>query len=194
MKSRFPAVLVSIGVAMLACTNVMVSSPPSPAAPPDTPAILTEIVPTVPSITPTYEGCAYVWGSQDLPELSRILNSELQAINTDATGLAYAYGENCVYGDGHSTFSAMETDFRVGIRVKNVRDEEALGDWIFRVMEVVERLPADQLAGHNPGRVDFDFKQPDPGELFLTVQIDRYRREAKGLRGAALFRLFYTNP
>ena len=39
----------------------------------------------------------------------------LQAVDTNLTGNAYAYGENCVYADGHNTFAAMETDFRVKV-------------------------------------------------------------------------------
>ena len=135
-----------------------------------------------------------MWGSKQLPELSAKLNRALQEISLDATGLAYAYGENCVYGDGHQTFGAMETDFRVGVKVKNVHDEAALGDWIFKIMQIILDLPPEDIEGPQPGRVDFDFKQPDPAELFVTVPIDKYRREATGLKGAVLFRLFYTNP
>ena len=47
-------------------------------------------------VTPTYEGCAYVWASHDMPELSRKLNAELQDISMNLSGLAYAYGEDCV--------------------------------------------------------------------------------------------------
>jgi hypothetical protein len=75
-----------------------------------------------------------------------------------------------------------------------VHDEAALGDWIFNVMQVILDLPSEEIKGPQPGRVDFDFKQPDPAELMLTVPIDKYRAEAAGLKGAALFRLFYTSP
>jgi hypothetical protein len=61
-------------------------------------------------------------------------------------------------------------------------------------MQVVLGLPASELEGPQPGRVDFDFKQPDPAELFVTVPIDKYRNEARSLRGADLFRYFYTHP
>ena len=87
----------------------------------------------------------------------------------------------------------METDFRVGIQVVSVHDEYTLGDWIAKVMPIVLALPSDRLQGPQLGRVDFDFKQPDPGEVFVTVPIDKYRREAGKLRGAALLRLFSTS-
>jgi hypothetical protein len=190
--SRFLAMLVlMLALATSACAPA--SSLASPQSVTHAPAgqTPTEYVPTAPPVTPTYEGCAYVWGSQDLPELSRQLNASLQALSADLTGLAYAFGEDCVYGDGHSTFSAMETDFRVGIKVKTVRDEGALGDWIRKVMTIIQALPPDKLAGARPGRVDFDFKQPDPAEVLVSVPIEKYRAEADSLRGADLLHLFY---
>jgi hypothetical protein len=192
MKRFLIAALAILALAAAACTASGDVAPSVGATQvPAAPITPTEFVPTALPITPTYEGCAYVWGSQDLPELSRKLNASLQALSTDVSGLAYAYGENCVYGDGHSTFSAMETDFRVGVKVTSIKDEGTMGDWIRKVMQVIVDLPPDQLAGPNPGRVDFDFKQPDPAELFVTVPIQRYRAEADNLRGARLFQLFY---
>jgi len=193
MNRRISAALIAVALTALACASVAPIPPTQPPRP-GTPPVPSEFVPTAIPITPTYEGCAYMWGSQQLPELSAKLNATLQAKSMDVTGLAYAYGENCVYGDGHQTFGAMETDFRVGVKVKNVHDEAALGDWIFNVMHIILDLPPEDIEGPQPGRVDFDFKQPDPAELFVTVPIDKYRREATGLKGAELFRLFYTNP
>lgn len=191
MKRPARIVLISLSLLLASCTPAATLAPsvPTPASlPPDTP---TEYVPTALPVTPTYEGCAYVWGSKDLPDLSRRLNAEVQKISTDASILAYAYGENCVYADGHSDFHAMETDFRVGVKVKTVRDEDALGNWIDRVMKIIVAVPRDELSGPQPGRVDFDFKQPDPAEIIVHVPIDMYLKEADDLRGAALFRLFY---
>jgi len=88
----------------------------------------------------------------------------------------------------------METDFRVGVKISSVRDEASLGDWIHKVMQIVMAIPPQDLAGPHSGRVDFDFKQPDPAALFVTVPIEKYRLESDDLRGAELFRLFYANP
>jgi hypothetical protein len=191
MKHLLAAALVGVCIIAQACASV---TPAAPQALPATltPVLPTEYIPTAIPITPTYEGCAYVWGSEELPELSRRLNAELQKISTDLTALAYAFGEDCVYGNGHKTFSAMETDFRVGVKVKTVKDEGALGDWIAKVMPIVLDLPPEQLEGPRTGRVDFSFEQPDPAQLFVTVPIDKYRREAGSLRGAELLHLFYT--
>ena len=194
MNRRILVTLVALALTAEACASVAPTAPIPQVSGPNTLPVPSEFVPTAVPITPTYEGCAYVWGSQQLPELSSQLNSTLQKMSMDATGLAYTYGENCVYGDGHQTFGAMETDFRVGVKVVSVRDEAALGDWIFKVMQIILDLPPEEIEGPQPGRVDFDFKQPDPAELFVTVPIDKYLREATGLKGAELFRLFYTNP
>jgi hypothetical protein len=193
MRPRMMAVLMLFGVVVSACSAI-VPATPVVGSDPYTPAITPEYVPTVVPATPTYEGCAYVWASKDMPQLSRNFNTELQAIGADASGMAYAYGENCVYADGHSTFGAKETDFRVGVKVTSVHDEAALGDWIRKVMQVVLAIPAAELQGPESGRVDFDFKQPDPAEIFVSVPIDKYRSEAQGLEGAQLFRYFYTGP
>jgi hypothetical protein len=192
MTRRFAIALIVIGFIVAACTPSEAGSDPQPPTASPVPDVPTEFVPTPLPITPTFEGCAYMWSTQDLPDLSRKLNISLQQISPDLSGMAYAYGEDCVYGDGHSTFSAMETDFRVGVRVKDIHDENALGDYIYKVMQVIIAIPQDELSGQQSGRVEFGFKQPDPAELFFTVPIDKYRREADDLRGAELLRLFYT--
>ena len=192
MKRLLVPAFLFIAIFIGACTSN--AAGPAQSSTPPAPVVPTEFVPSAVPVSPTYDGCYFVWASQDLPELSRKLNAELQNISTDVTGLAYAYGENCVYGDGHQTFSARETDFRVGIKVTTVKDEATLGVWISKVMPIVLALPEDQLQGPQQGRVDFDFKQPDPADLFVTVPIDKYLREADDLKGAALLHLFLPNP
>ncbi len=193
MKRLLAATLATLCLTAEACA----SATPTPVALRAATAIAaspTEYVPTPVPVTPTSTGCTYSSGTKDMPELTRQLNAELQNITMDVSGLAYAYGEYCVYGDGRRTFSALETDFRIGVKTKVIQDEGTLGNWIYKVMTVVLALPADQLQGSQAGRVDFDFKEPDPAELFITVPIDKYRNEADGLRGAELLRLFYNHP
>jgi hypothetical protein len=110
------------------------------------------------------------------------------------TGSAYAYGENCVYTDGHSTFGAMETDFRVKVAVVDLKDDKALGASIIRAMDVLSKLPSDELAGPQPGRVEFNFTKSESENLFLTVSISKYKSLAPGLSAAEIFRLLSTNP
>lgn len=189
--------LLLLAVALTACVpgGTSLASPQVP--PTITPPVPTEFVPTAIPLTPTFAGCAYVWGSQDMAELSSLLNAKLRNLGKNtaglayASGLAYAYGENCVYADGHQTFSAQETDFRIGVQVTTVRDEGTLGEWMYKVMRIIVALPQEQLQGPQAGRVDFDFKDPESGDVFVTVAIDRYLREAGNLHGIPLFRLFH---
>ncbi len=197
MKRLLPAAVVTFCLAAQACTSSTPTATPTPLALlAATVAVAspTEYIPTLIPVTPTSAGCTLVSGTQDMPELTRQLNAKLQNTSLDASGLAYAFGQYCVYGDGHQTFSALETDFRIGVKTKVIQDEGTLGDWIYKVMTIVLALPADQLQGPQSGRVDFDFKEPDPAELFVTVPIDKYRSEADGLHGAELLHLFYNKP
>ncbi len=147
-----------------------------------------------PNAPPTYEGCAYVWASQDLPKLTKKVNDSLQAIDINITGSAYAYGENCVYRDGHATFGAMETDYRVRVKVNDIKDEKALGNWIAKTMEIIVKIPDDEAPGPQLGRVDFVFSKSDSDQLSMSISIDTYKRKATGLTGVELFKLFYKNP
>jgi hypothetical protein len=152
------------------------------------------ITPATTDVTPTFAGCAYVWASHELPDVSDLVQAAFKAAGLDATGSANAYGEDCVYEDGTRTFSAMETDFRVKLAVADVKDQQELGNSVSAVMNVLEKVPKDRLAGPQPGRVEFEFADGNALILRLTVDIGRYRREASGTSGARLFKLFYTNP
>jgi len=161
----------------------------------DTPSKSFVVSPTTSTeITPTSGNCAYVWASQELPNLSQKVYQALQAVDPNITGNAYAYGENCVYSDGHSTFGAMETDFRVKISVQDLKDENALGDWIARVMGVITNLPPDELSGPQLGRVEFAFSKSETENLFLNVSISKYRKQPPGLTGSELYRILNSNP
>ncbi len=162
----------------------------SPVPSTDTP---TPFVTGTPDTTPTFEACAFVWASQDLPDVSKKVNEALQAIDKDITASAYAYGENCVYADGRSTFSAMETDYRIKVEVKDTQDEKALGNLIAEVMGVIIKIPLSDVAGPNPGRAEFSFRH-GKDQTNLNVQINQYIHDAVNLKGAELFRFFQQNP
>jgi len=129
-----------------------------------------------------------------LPALSQKLYRALQAVDPSLTGNAYAYGENCVFADGHSTFSTMETDFRVKVNVSDLKDEKTLGDWIGRVLVVITKLPSDDILGPQPGHVEFAFSRSETENLFLNVSIAKFQKQPSGLSGAELFKLFNHNP
>lgn len=191
MKIRSLTPLIFSSLFLFACAAVNSVPPVTPGHPTTTPGI--SITPTV-SITPTYEGCAFVEASQALPDLSAKVVTLLQGVDPSLTGSAYAYGENCLYADGHSTFGARETDFRVKVPVTDLQDERSLGDWITRVMDLITRIPADELSGPQPGRVEFEFSKSVSETLFLNVSIAKYKTQAVGLSGSELFKLFSNNP
>jgi hypothetical protein len=191
MKLRLITPLITSSLFLFACAAVNSVPPVSSESPTTMPGI--SITPTV-DITPTYEGCAYVEASQTLPDLSAKVVTLLQGMDPTLTGSAYAFGENCLYADGHSTFSAMETDFRVKVPVTDLKDERSLGDWIARVMDVLTSIPPDELSGPQQGRVEFEFSKSESETLFLNISIAKYKSQAAGLSGSELFKLFSNNP
>jgi hypothetical protein len=154
---------------------------------------LTQTITPTPSITitPTYEGCYYIWAHQSLPEVTKKLDAAIRELQPTASANADAFGENCVYADGHSTFGAMETDFYVSLSIESRNDEDAMGNWIAEVMPVI-----DQLTGipGSPGFVEFSFQDNEASPLMVKVPVYQYKSEAQGITGAKLFRLFYTTP
>lgn len=143
------------------------------------------------TITPTYEGCYYIWAHQSLPEVTEKLDAAIRELQPTASANASAFGEDCVYADGHSTFGAMETDFYVYLSIESRSDEDAMGNWIAQVMPVI-----DQLTGipGKPGFVEFTFQDNEASPLVVRVPVYKYKTEAQGITGAKLFRLFYTTP
>jgi hypothetical protein len=194
---QFLKTLLPLTLVLSACASANLATPDTSSSTQfvDTPSTAIVIsTTTTPEITPASENCAYVWASQELPDLSQKVYQSLQTLDANITGNAYAYGENCVYADGHSTFGAMETDFRVKVSVTDLKDENALGDWIVRVMGVITKLPPNELSGPQPGRVEFDFHKSDTENLFLNVSIAKYQKQPSGLSGTELFRIFNNNP
>jgi hypothetical protein len=197
MRQHFLAPLLLLSLALSACALSNIATPVDASQTQTVEPASATPVPSLtgtPAITPASDNCAYVWASHDLPGLSQKVAASLEALDPNVTGSAYAYGEDCVYGDGHSTFSAMETDFRVKVAVDNLANEEALGNRIAQVMDVITQLPADQLSGPQPGRVQFEFSKSATETLFLNVSIAKYKSQAAGLSGAEIFRLFNNNP
>ena len=143
--------------------------------------------------TPAYEGCAYTWASHDIPELTEKVNSLVRAIDSTATAIATAFGEDCIYADGTSTFAPMETDFYVRIVVKDLTHEKTFGDWMAKVLPLIVKLPREEMQG-NYGFVEFSFEETELKRLIVRVPIQRYIDEGQGKDGVELFHLFYTAP
>jgi hypothetical protein len=88
----------------------------------------------------------------------------------------------------------METDFRAKVAVRDLRDEDTLGSWMTKVMQVVEAMPAAYLPGSRVGKLDLEFYTTSGESLMLGIDIIRYRSTAPGMSAARLFRLFYRSP
>lgn len=150
------------------------------ASPTEAPIPVTEL----PTSSPA-GNCYYVWAYKPLPDLSAQIQESIRQIQPTAEANAQAYGENCVYEDGHADFSAMETDFSVSMQVDDLNNADDLGNWIKQTMTVIDRIPPDQLAGPQPGRVTLLFKS-SADQRYVSFSIPDYHKLSPGLSNADL--------
>ena len=132
-----------------------------------------------------------MWAYHDDPELSSKVNEAVQAIDRSASARAQLFGEDCVYADGHSTFSVMETDFYIQLHAKDEVTEEQLGSWMKEGLELVIALSEDEVQGRK-GFVEFSFDRNETEQTIIRVPIQDYLNSCKELSGAGLFKQFYT--
>jgi hypothetical protein len=125
---------------------------------------------------PDTQNCGYQWAYQDLPELSSSFQQSLQALQPESQATAFAFGENCILSDGSvGAFLPMETDFNVTLQVSDINNESNLGDWIVKVMQVIDSIPSGQILGPRPGRVTLAFQAGD-NQKNLSFYIDQYHK------------------
>ena len=133
------------------------------------------------------QDCGYQWANQDLPELSSSFQESIQRLQPEAQANAYAFGENCMLADGSvGSFGAMETDFNVTLQVNDLANESDLGEWIVRVMQVIENIPPEQIAGPQPGRVSIIF-QSNSDQKIVNFTIYQYQALASGLSNSEIY-------
>lgn len=141
---------------------------------------------------PNPQDCGYQWANQDLPELSASVQESIQALQSDAQANAYAFGENCIRSDGSvAGFSAMETDFNITLQVSDLTNETDLGEWIVKVMQVIQNIPSDQIAGPRPGRVSMTF-QSNGDQKIINFYVNQYQDLPAGLGGAEIYQSLQT--
>jgi hypothetical protein len=139
------------------------------------------------TVVPSYpQDCGYQWAQQALPELSDQFLQSIQALQPDAQGYAFVFGENCVHADGTATFLPMETDFNVTFQSSDLTDETTLGEWIVKTMQVIENIPPDQIVGPRPGRVGIIFESNGERQGVIFY-IDQYRALPAGLSNAEIY-------
>jgi hypothetical protein len=136
---------------------------------------------------PDTQNCGYQWAYQDLPELSSSFQQSLQALQPEAQGTAFAYGENCILPDGSiGRFLPMETDFNVTLQASDLNNESELGDWIVKVMQVITEIPPEQIVGPQPGRVSLTF-QSGAEQKIINFYINQYQGLPPGLSPVEIF-------
>jgi hypothetical protein len=140
---------------------------------------------------PNSQDCAYQWAQQSLPELSSAFQDSVQKFQPEAHANAFAFGENCVHGDGTTTFIPMETDFNIALQVDDISNESDLGEWIVKMMQVIQNIASDQIVGPRPGRVTIDF-QSSAGQKNISFYIDQYRALQPGLGTEEIFKALQT--
>jgi hypothetical protein len=170
------------------------AAPPSPTAAPftaTTPILDQPVDPVAGEVTPISprpQDCGYQWANQDLPELSSSFQGAIQALQAEAQANAYAFGENCIRSDGSiAAFLPMETDFNVSLRVDDLANESVLGKWIVQVMQVIENIPAEQIAGRGPGRVSIVF-QSATAQSKIIFDAYKYQALPAGLSNAEIYK------
>jgi hypothetical protein len=183
------AVIVTAAAGLLAVQNAL--APPN-----DDPsnAVGSEVNdPDSGTVTPAYEGCAFISASHEAPELTEKVDAAVRALNPEASASAILFGEDCVYGDGHSTFSTMETDFDVRLPVQDLTDYEFFGVWMKQVLDAILQIPREDIKG-NDGLVNFWFIMSQREQVIVHVPIQQYRTEAPGNTGQDLFFMFFEPP
>lgn len=186
-------IILSAAAAFAALQNVA-----APTHDVETPEVVATISATVePSPTTSeniYGGCGYQWAYQDDPELTAKVDEAIRQLDAAASARAQQFGENCVYEDGHYTFSALETDFYVHRPIEDLTDNEAFGNWMAQVMPLVTQIPRDELQGNNSGFVEFWFNKSETEHLVVRVPIQKYLDEGQETIGNELLQLFLEVP
>ena len=183
---RFVSTALNAGILSICLILLNACSLPLTQTPPNLPATLT---PTPES----YSGnCGYQWAQKDLPELSGEFQQAIQELQPEAKANAFAFGEDCVYADGHAVFTAMETDFNITLQVVDLANESDLGEWIVKAMRVIESIPPEKIEGPRPGRVSIEFRSGSE-QKFVNFYIDKYQALPDGLSNTEIYQALQTS-
>ena len=188
-----------------ACSTGVASPQPVPttAVPPLTLTIETASVdqPPIDAVTPVgeitpeqpdYQSCGWQWAYGELPELASNFQQSIQALEPGAQTRVYAFGENCLRSDGTvARFAAMETDFEITLQVSDIADKSTLGEWVVKVMQVINAIPPEQIPGPRPGRVSIMF-QSSAGRKGVNFYINQYQALPEGLSPSQIYQELQT--
>jgi hypothetical protein len=184
--SKIFATLIFSALILGACSTGIASPQAIPPSPTEAPVIS----PTI-TLTSTPVVCNFQETTKDLPELSSSFQQSIQALQPEAQARAYAFGENCVgWGRNIVSFSARGTVFSVSLQVDDWANESVLGKRIVQVMEVIEKIPAEQIAGPSPVQVNIAFRSST--DRFIYFSIDQYKELPSGLNYAEIYEAVKT--
>jgi hypothetical protein len=134
--------------------------------------------------------CYQTWAYDPLPAISAEFLKAIQGIAPDLEARAEAYGERCVFQSGKHTFSALETDFFVTIPVTDLNDKEAFGQWIEKIMAVVNEFGRPRVPGTMDGKLNLIFETTSD-HLIVSNTIQKTNELlAQDLHGIDLFEAF----
>lgn len=152
----------------------------------------TDLTPEVP---PSITDCGYQWAYKDLPELTAYFDQAIKNIIPNSSSHTTAFGENCISNEGQILrFLPMETDFYVTASVVTLDDYETFGIWLAQVMQIVNAISPDMIAGPKPGFVEFRFEKNPTESIGFRVPIQQYNEIVEDVTGEELLRMFYTTP
>jgi hypothetical protein len=142
-----------------------------------------------PTGTPSPEPCSLNWATHPLPELSSRVQSALDVKRlTNVRVKAEAYGEDCSVARTNQSvsFTALETDFRLTVPVKDLKDREQMGSLLESILVVLDGFPPSSTPDPQPGYIGITF-QAGSNELHLWfTEIAGKSARTEGLHGAAL--------
>jgi hypothetical protein len=139
--------------------------------------------------TPAGQPCAFMWATHPLPELSAKVQAAINAAGmTGVLATAEAFGENCNDAQTNKpvSFGAIETDFRITVKVTDLTNKDDLGNLLEKILVVLDDFPSGKIPGPQPGYVNISFQAgSDELNLMFIVTAGKSAR-ALGLHGAAL--------
>lgn len=147
-------------------------------------------IPATVTTTANSHNCYLNWASQPLPDLSRHVQAAINAARLKDVGAnAQAYGENCYDSQTNKpvSFSTLETDFYITVKVANLTDQTNMGNLLERILVVLDTFPAGKIPGPQPGSISVSFRGGSQ-ELNLTFTVTAGKSaRLQGLHDAALF-------
>jgi hypothetical protein len=171
MKSMRKIVAILIPVLLLAACNLPRATPDLGTAPGNS------------------QNCAYEWTTQPLPDLSAQVQAAMSAARlTGIRASAEAYGENCIDAQTNQpvSFSALETDFRITMKVSDLSNKDDLGNSLEKILAVLDGFPPGKIPGPQAGTINVSFESGgDTLNLTFSVTAGKSARSL-GLHGAAL--------